>query len=183
MIIENPAARELRAAKQKMLTVEVISASNIPKLEREIVDPYVVVELNGTTTVYFSIFSFFILFYFSSIFTIFFEFSVIFALFPSFLFKFFNPLSQFDKFKTNVVNNNGYNPVWNMACRFEVDEMELAFLVFTIFDKDKMSKDDYMVCNALPLREVRKGYYFLPMKGTQMEDVARCGIYLRFSKD
>ena len=41
--------------------------------------------------------------------------------------------------KSKVVDDNGFNPVWNESFTFTFEEFENAMLVIKVFDSDKLS--------------------------------------------
>lgn len=61
-------------------------------------------------------------------------------------------------FKTSVVENNGFCPIWNDAvATFEVHNPDVAMLVFKVYDQDYVV-DDYLASASIPVSKIRKGY-------------------------
>ena len=63
---------------------------------------------------------------------------------------------------TSVIQNNGYNPVWNEKFRFEIRMPEMAVLSFQVFDNEVNRQT--LVCQyAIPVVLIRYGIRRLPM--------------------
>ncbi|CAM9357091.1 unnamed protein product [Ectocarpus sp. 6 AP-2014] len=127
------------------LTVQVVSGRQLPKpggaQQGEIIDPYVVVSVNGLP-------------------------------------------SDCKKAKsTKVIQDNGFNPIWNEISTFEITMPEVALLMFTVMDKD-VNKDDFIAQTVLPVKNVRKGYRSLRLyssSGTQHGDFEHSSLLCRFA--
>jgi len=67
--------------------------------------------------------------------------------------------------KTSVVDDNGFNPVWNQTFSFSLFKPELAFIRFVVWDKDPISKD-YIGQRTLSVNSLNTGYRHLKLKDT-----------------
>lgn len=70
-------------------------------------------------------------------------------------------------FKTKVVKNNGFNPIWKAEFKFAITNPELALLIFTVFDSDRVSADNFIAQYSLPLPCVREGFRTIPLRDSQ----------------
>ncbi|XP_059421176.1 1-phosphatidylinositol 4,5-bisphosphate phosphodiesterase gamma-2 isoform X1 [Carassius carassius] len=71
-------------------------------------------------------------------------------------------------FKTTLFKDNGLNPVWlgqmNPTRYFKVDEPDLAFLRFVVFEEDTFSDAKFLAQATFPVRGIRQGYRSVPLK-------------------
>lgn len=75
--------------------------------------------------------------------------------------EFVIPTKKFKK--TNIINNNGFNPRWNEEFEFDIHYPELANLMFIVKDYDVVSTDDFIGQNCVPVTCLRSGYRVLPL--------------------
>eukprot|EP00903_Cladosiphon_okamuranus_P007222 g7010.t1 len=127
------------------LTVLVVSGRQLPKpggaQQGEIIDPYVVVSVNGV------------------------------------------PGDCKKAKSTKVIQDNGFNPVWNEASTFEIKMPEMALLMFTVKDRD-VNKDDFIAQTVVPVKNLKKGYRSLRLyssSGTQHGDFEHASLLCRFT--
>jgi len=80
--------------------------------------------------------------------------------------------------KTNVVKNNGFNPVWKKDFEFFVNHPELDYVLFTVWDKDAYSKDGFIAFYSLPLSCLREGYRTVPLKDSQGKDYSTASLLI-----
>jgi len=66
-------------------------------------------------------------------------------------------------YKTKVIANNGFNPTWDESVKCQVTRPDVAILLFTVYDQDNLSKDDFISYAALPVTSIRAGYRTLPL--------------------
>ncbi|XP_055899333.1 1-phosphatidylinositol 4,5-bisphosphate phosphodiesterase delta-4-like isoform X4 [Biomphalaria glabrata] len=66
------------------------------------------------------------------------------------------------KFRTKVIQNNGFNPRWYETFSFKVKVPELALLRFTVKDQDP-GKDDFIGYYCIPLSSIQEGYRHFPL--------------------
>lgn len=70
-----------------------------------------------------------------------------------------SPDKEIKLFQTNVVQNNGLNPIWKMTKEFKYSDQEINFLLVKVHDDDHT-----LLCwNAFNLDLVRPGYRAMEM--------------------
>ncbi|XP_056335007.1 1-phosphatidylinositol 4,5-bisphosphate phosphodiesterase gamma-2 isoform X2 [Danio aesculapii] len=78
-------------------------------------------------------------------------------------------------FKTTLFKDNGLNPVWlgpmNPPKSFEVNEPDLAFLRFVVFEEDMFSDAKFLAQATSPFRCIRSGYRSVPLKNRFSENL------------
>uniref|UniRef100_A0A8C2BC84 Phosphoinositide phospholipase C n=1 Tax=Cyprinus carpio TaxID=7962 RepID=A0A8C2BC84_CYPCA len=78
-------------------------------------------------------------------------------------------------FKTTLFKDNGLNPVWlgqmNPPKCFKVDEPDLAFLRFVVFEEDTFSDAKFLAQATFPIRGIRQGYRSVPLKNRFSENL------------
>lgn len=67
-------------------------------------------------------------------------------------------------FDTKTIWDNGFNPVWNEACQFDVFCLDLAHLRVAVYDKNKASSDIFLCETIVSLNELREGYRNVPLR-------------------
>eukprot|EP00742_Colponemidia_sp_Colp-10_P007340 GILJ01007899.1.p1 GENE.GILJ01007899.1~~GILJ01007899.1.p1 ORF type:complete len:946 (+),score=206.27 GILJ01007899.1:50-2887(+) len=84
-------------------------------------------------------------------------------------------------YTTKTINNNGFNPIWNETFTFVLSMSELDMLSIQVYDKDIMSKDDYIGHYALPVSCIREGYRRIPLLSANMKpNDDYCGLFCHF---
>ena len=79
--------------------------------------------------------------------------------------------SQQPVLRTKVIDNNGFNPVWNERVLFEADREEISFIVFKVFDQDKLGIT--LLCwNAVAVECLRTGLRVVAMKDKQLRTIS-----------
>eukprot|EP01135_Chromosphaera_perkinsii_P002522 Nk52_evm38s224 gene=Nk52_evmTU38s224 len=126
------------------VTIQVISAQNIPKPEGktkgEIIDPFLSIELyDGLDS---------------------------------------SSSTDLTVFKTKVVDNNGFNPIWNETFTFETKYPELAILRFCLCDHDTMSNNDFIGQYAVPVASMREGYRHMRMRDAAGFKLYPCTVFV-----
>eukprot|EP00759_Apiculatamorpha_spiralis_P035250 PhF_6_TR36149/c5_g1_i1/m.52548 len=69
-------------------------------------------------------------------------------------------------FRTKVINNNGWHPVWNEATALRVTQPEMALVVLRVWDSD-IGTDDFIGESIAPLDMIRGGFRSVPLKDAQ----------------
>ncbi|KAM8967646.1 1-phosphatidylinositol 4,5-bisphosphate phosphodiesterase gamma-1-like isoform 2-T2 [Pelodytes ibericus] len=82
--------------------------------------------------------------------------------------------SEFDnsKNKSEVVADNGLNPVWLMKqFVFDINNPDLAFLRFVLYDEDMFSDPNFLAQATFPVKSLKTGYRSVPLKNSYSEDL------------
>jgi phosphatidylinositol phospholipase C delta len=58
---------------------------------------------------------------------------------------------------TEVVENNGFNPVWNKKLQFHIKYPQMCLVSFAVIDHDAVSKDDRLAYLCLPMTMIQTG--------------------------
>ncbi|KAI9179116.1 hypothetical protein H9P43_005778 [Blastocladiella emersonii ATCC 22665] len=75
-------------------------------------------------------------------------------------------------YRTETVQNNGWNPPWNESFTAKVHNADLSLIRFTVYDKD-VGTSDFLGSWAAPVKCLRQGYrhlYLRNWKGKQSSD-------------
>jgi phosphatidylinositol phospholipase C eta len=72
------------------------------------------------------------------------------------------------KRKTKVINDNGFDPIWNESFTFNIIMPELALIRFVVMDKDPML-DDFIGQATFPVNSIREGYRHIRLEGEGIE--------------
>ncbi|XP_077389932.1 1-phosphatidylinositol 4,5-bisphosphate phosphodiesterase gamma-1-like isoform X2 [Festucalex cinctus] len=76
------------------------------------------------------------------------------------------------KFKTDVVADNGLNPVWTpKQFVFDIHNPASSFLRFTVYDEDMFSDPNFLAQATYPLRLLRTGYRSVILKNSYSEEL------------
>lgn len=69
-----------------------------------------------------------------------------------------------DEFKTKVVKNNGFNPIFKAEKKFAISNPDLAYLTFCVYDYDVATADAFIGQYSLPVTCIRPGIRSVPLK-------------------
>ena len=85
--------------------------------------------------------------------------------------------------KSLVIKNNGFNPVFNLYCKYKICCPEMAMLVFQVFDKDLVN-DTKLGWYAIALNCIRPGYRLIPLLNSKLELIPFSYLfaYIKISK-
>uniref|UniRef100_A0A3P9NVM4 1-phosphatidylinositol 4,5-bisphosphate phosphodiesterase gamma n=1 Tax=Poecilia reticulata TaxID=8081 RepID=A0A3P9NVM4_POERE len=76
------------------------------------------------------------------------------------------------KCKTDVVADNGLNPVWvQRQFVFDIHNPTFSFLRFTVFEEDMFSDPNFLAQATYPVRLLRTGYRSVPLKNSYSEEL------------
>jgi len=79
--------------------------------------------------------------------------------------------------RSNVVKDNGFNPIFNFIVDITIACPELAFIVVKVFDKDVM-QDDRLGINILSVLALRPGYRVLPLLDSSLNHIDNCYLFV-----
>jgi len=87
-----------------------------------------------------------------------------------------------NSYKTKVVKNNGFNPVWKADYKIPIANADLATLTLIVSDSDFASSDDLIGYYSLPVYCMRDGYRHVPLrdKHGKLYDSASLLVYSKF---
>uniref|UniRef100_A0A3P8QV79 1-phosphatidylinositol 4,5-bisphosphate phosphodiesterase gamma n=1 Tax=Astatotilapia calliptera TaxID=8154 RepID=A0A3P8QV79_ASTCA len=76
------------------------------------------------------------------------------------------------KCKTDVVADNGLNPVWvQKQFVFDIHNPTFAFLRFTVYEEDMFSDPNFLAQATYPVRLLKTGYRSVPLKNSYSEEL------------
>uniref|UniRef100_A0A672ZJB0 1-phosphatidylinositol 4,5-bisphosphate phosphodiesterase gamma n=1 Tax=Sphaeramia orbicularis TaxID=375764 RepID=A0A672ZJB0_9TELE len=76
------------------------------------------------------------------------------------------------KYKTDVVADNGLNPVWvQKQFVFDIHNPTFSFLRFTVYEEDMFSDPNFLAQATYPVRLLRTGYRSIPLKNSYSEEL------------
>ncbi|XP_041454201.1 1-phosphatidylinositol 4,5-bisphosphate phosphodiesterase gamma-1-like isoform X1 [Lytechinus variegatus] len=76
-----------------------------------------------------------------------------------------------NKYKTSTKADNGFNPVFNEVCEFDVSNPDLAMLRFVIQDEDVFGEPNFLGQATYPLKAIRTGYRSVQLKNGYSEEL------------
>jgi len=83
--------------------------------------------------------------------------------------------------RTKTIKNNGFNPLWNSEFKFPITTPDLAILMFSVYDEDLVSRDDFIGQFALNVYNVREGYRVIPLKDKTGHPYEKASLLVHFS--
>ncbi|XP_069047232.1 1-phosphatidylinositol 4,5-bisphosphate phosphodiesterase gamma-1-like isoform X1 [Lepisosteus oculatus] len=76
------------------------------------------------------------------------------------------------KNKTDVVADNGLNPVWlQKQFVFDVHNPSFSFLRFVVYEEDMFSDPNFLAQATFPIRSLKTGFRSVPLKNSYSEDL------------
>ncbi|KAK1117063.1 hypothetical protein K0M31_016989 [Melipona bicolor] len=75
------------------------------------------------------------------------------------------------KLTTRTIPDNGFNPMWNESCEFEVFNPHFAFIRFVVQDEDMFGDSNFIGQATYPVRCLQPGYRSVPLKNNYSEDL------------
>lgn len=66
---------------------------------------------------------------------------------------------------------NGFNPVWNEGCEFELMNPDLALLRFAAQDEDVFGDPNFIGQAVFPVSCIRTGFRSIPLKNAWNEEL------------
>ncbi|NWH89364.1 PLCG1 phosphodiesterase, partial [Aegithalos caudatus] len=89
--------------------------------------------------------------------------------------------SEYDnsKNKTDVVADNGFNPVWLFKqFVFDINNPEFAFLRFVVYEEDMFSDPNFLAQATFPVKGLKTGYRSVPLKNSYTEDLELASLLI-----
>uniref|UniRef100_A0A1Y1KG69 1-phosphatidylinositol 4,5-bisphosphate phosphodiesterase gamma n=1 Tax=Photinus pyralis TaxID=7054 RepID=A0A1Y1KG69_PHOPY len=93
--------------------------------------------------------------------------------------------AEFDsgvKLTTKPISDNGFNPVWNEICEFDVCNPDFALLRFLVQDEDVFGDPNFIGQATYPVTCLRTGYRSVCLKNMYNEDVELGSLLIHISK-
>ena len=56
-----------------------------------------------------------------------------------------------------MIDDNGFDPLWDETFQFKLEKEELNFLVVKVFDRDGTKTNTLLCWNAIPIHAMRCG--------------------------
>ncbi|XP_069674413.1 1-phosphatidylinositol 4,5-bisphosphate phosphodiesterase gamma-1 isoform X2 [Periplaneta americana] len=85
------------------------------------------------------------------------------------------------KLTTKTVSDNGFNPVWNEICGFNVINPHFALLRFVIQDEDMFGDSNFIGQATYPVPTLRSGYRSVPLKNAYSEDLELASLLVHIN--
>nr|XP_033323937.1 1-phosphatidylinositol 4,5-bisphosphate phosphodiesterase gamma-1 isoform X2 [Megalopta genalis] len=82
------------------------------------------------------------------------------------------------KLTTKTIPDNGFNPMWNESCEFEVANPYLAFIRFVVQDEDMFGDSNFIGQATYPVRCLRSGYRSVTLKNNYSEDLELASLLI-----
>uniref|UniRef100_A0A8C3A8Z2 1-phosphatidylinositol 4,5-bisphosphate phosphodiesterase gamma n=1 Tax=Cyclopterus lumpus TaxID=8103 RepID=A0A8C3A8Z2_CYCLU len=83
------------------------------------------------------------------------------------------------KCKTDVVADNGLNPVWvQKQFVFDIHNPTFSFLRFTVYEEDMFSDPNFLAQATYPVRLLRTGYRSIPLKNSYNEELELASLLI-----
>jgi len=84
------------------------------------------------------------------------------------------------RYKSKVIANNGFNPLWDEKFTFDVTRSDLAEIVFEVYDQDKLSKDDFIGYSAIPVTSIKSGYRSVHLFDRKNANIEEASLLVQF---
>jgi len=85
------------------------------------------------------------------------------------------------KYRSKVIQNNGFNPHWDEKVSFSFSRADLAQLHFEVWDQDKLSKDDLIGFASIPVSSLKPGYRSVHLFDRKANALPEASIFVHFS--
>jgi hypothetical protein len=87
-------------------------------------------------------------------------------------------------YQTRVIDNNGFNPVFNESFSFETQMKSLGLLYIAVYDSDQFDADDFIAYATIPLNCLREGIRNVHLKswnGNNSGEFQFCSIMVNIT--
>lgn len=85
------------------------------------------------------------------------------------------------KHRTKPVADNGFNPIWNEVCEFQIKNPNLAMLRFEVQDEDIFGEPNFIGQAVFPINCIRTGYRSVPLKNKYSEEMELAALLVHIS--
>ncbi|XP_034945841.1 1-phosphatidylinositol 4,5-bisphosphate phosphodiesterase gamma-1 [Chelonus insularis] len=86
-----------------------------------------------------------------------------------------------NKLTTKTISDNGFNPIWNETCEFEVANPSFALIRFVVQDEDVFGDCNFIGQATYPVRCLRTGYRSVPLKNQYSEDLELASLLVHIT--
>ncbi|XP_063989882.1 1-phosphatidylinositol 4,5-bisphosphate phosphodiesterase gamma-1 [Diachasmimorpha longicaudata] len=86
-----------------------------------------------------------------------------------------------NKLTTKTISDNGFNPMWNEICEFDVVNPNFAMLRFLVQDEDVFGDCNFLGQATYPVQCLRTGYRSVPLKNQYSEDLELATLLVHIS--
>ncbi|XP_057336190.1 1-phosphatidylinositol 4,5-bisphosphate phosphodiesterase gamma-1 [Microplitis mediator] len=76
-----------------------------------------------------------------------------------------------NKLTTKTISDNGFNPIWNESCEFNIINTNFSFIRFLVQDEDVFGDCNFIGQATYPVKCLRTGYRSVPLKNQYSEDL------------
>jgi phosphatidylinositol phospholipase C gamma-1 len=83
------------------------------------------------------------------------------------------------KHKTKVVQDNGFNPVWDESFNLRILNPDLAMLRFCVYDEDMFGDPNFLGSATFPARCLRAGFRSVPLRNGYSEELELSGLLVQ----
>eukprot|EP00026_Physarum_polycephalum_P008931 Phypoly_transcript_09038.p1 GENE.Phypoly_transcript_09038~~Phypoly_transcript_09038.p1 ORF type:complete len:323 (+),score=28.40 Phypoly_transcript_09038:393-1361(+) len=84
------------------------------------------------------------------------------------------------KYRTKVIQNDGFNPQWNEKVSFELKRADLAQILFEVLDQDRMGKDDFLGYGSIPVPCIKQGYRSVQLYDSKSVPIPNASLFVQF---
>uniref|UniRef100_A0A8C4NHK7 Phosphoinositide phospholipase C n=1 Tax=Eptatretus burgeri TaxID=7764 RepID=A0A8C4NHK7_EPTBU len=89
------------------------------------------------------------------------------------------PQENGNKYKTNVVVDNGICPTWQLSTLvFDVIFPDISFLRFTVYEEDMFSDPNFLAHATFTVRNLKTGFRSVPLKNSSNEDLELASLLI-----
>lgn len=85
------------------------------------------------------------------------------------------------KLTTKTISDNGFNPIWNELCEFDVINPSFALIRFLVQDEDVFGDCNFIGQATYPVRCLRTGYRSVPLKNQHSEDLELASLLVHIT--
>ncbi|KAK0087269.1 hypothetical protein PV325_001367 [Microctonus aethiopoides] len=85
------------------------------------------------------------------------------------------------KLTTRTISDNGFNPLWNEGCEFDVVNPSFALIRFSVQDEDVFGDCNFIGQATYPVRCLRTGYRSVPLKNQHSEDLELASLLVHIT--
>jgi len=75
------------------------------------------------------------------------------------------------KFKTEPCQDNGFNPIWNVPCDFDISNPDVALIRFVVQDEDMFSDPNFLGQATFPVGALKTGLRSVPLLNGYSEEL------------